>query len=58
LGGFAQAAEANSDAAREFITGTAFFRIAYAVLPYLALLNLLWVLPLWKWRRLAARRKV
>ena len=58
LGGTAQAAEANTAAARGFIQEQGFFRTAsYAFQHYLAWLNLVWVLPLMFWWRRIRRAK-
>ncbi len=57
LGGFAQAAQANNDAARDAILAMPFFRAAYGFLPYLPWLNLLWVVPLFNWWRVVARAR-
>jgi RNA polymerase sigma factor (sigma-70 family) len=51
LGGYAQAFEANTKIAKEFITHHTFFRTAQAMLPYLPWANLLWIAPLLKWQR-------
>jgi hypothetical protein len=58
LGGFAQAAQQNNDVARNFIFGQLFFRIVYSVLPYLFLMNLLWVLPLFKWWKIVKKQNI
>jgi hypothetical protein len=57
LGGFAQATQANNDAARDAILAMPFFRVVYGFLPYLPWLNLLWFVPLFKWWRVVARAR-
>jgi RNA polymerase sigma factor (sigma-70 family) len=56
-GGYAEALEANTAAAKEFIQAQPFFRAGFAMLPYLPILNLLWVLPLFKWWRTAKKNR-
>ena len=57
LGGYAEALEANTAAAKQFIMAQPFFRAGFAMLPYLPMLNLLWVLPLFKWWRTTKKNK-
>jgi RNA polymerase sigma factor (sigma-70 family) len=55
LGGFAQATEANSQPAKDFLFAQPFFRAGYAMLPYLFLMNLLWLAPLFQWWRVVKK---
>ncbi len=57
VGGIAQAAQANTELARQFIHGQFFFRLTEILTHYLGWLNLLWLIPLTGWWRLAAQRK-
>ncbi len=56
MGGYAEALQANSEVAKQFVYSQRFFRIGFAILPYLPVLNLLWVLPLFKWWRTAKKQ--
>src|SRR3954454_8981259 len=56
-GGYAEALEANTAAAKQFIMAQPFFRAGFAILPYLTFLNLVWVLPLFKWWRTTKKNK-
>ena len=55
LGGVAAAAQANNEVAAAFVRRSWFFQNAQAVFPYLAWLNLIWVIPMLLWWR-AVRR--
>ena len=55
MGGYAEALQANSEVAKQFIHSQPFFRAGFAMLPYLPFLNLLWVLPLFRWWRVAKK---
>ncbi len=55
LGGVAAAAEANNEVAATVVRRSLFFQNAQAVFPYLAWLNLIWVIPMLLWWR-AVRR--
>lgn len=57
LGGIAQAAQANDEIAAQVIWSKPFFQNAQIVLPHLAWLNLLWVIPLIVWWRVVAHGK-
>jgi hypothetical protein len=57
LGGYAEALQANTAAAKQFVHSQTFFRIGFATMPYLPFLNLLWVLPLFKWWRTAKKNR-
>src|SRR5262249_26061935 len=57
LGGVAQAAEANSFLASQFIKGSFFFKTMEMLSHYVAWLNLLWLIPLASWRRILANRR-
>jgi RNA polymerase sigma factor (sigma-70 family) len=54
-GGFAQALDANNDAARDFILSQGFFRVGFRMLNWLPWLNLVWLVPLLKWWRVAKK---
>lgn len=57
LGGYAEALQANTEASKQFVYSQPFFRAGFAMLPYLPFLNLLWVLPLFKWWRTAKKSR-
>jgi RNA polymerase sigma factor (sigma-70 family) len=57
LGGVAQAAQANNDIAQRFLSSHSFFRISKMVLPYVAWLNLIWLVPMIAWWGLVRRAK-
>ena len=54
LGGLAQAAQANNEAASHHLGGCAFFRISRLALPYLAWMNLILIVPMLAWWRTVA----
>jgi RNA polymerase sigma factor (sigma-70 family) len=57
-GGIAHAMQANNEAARTYVHSSSFLQHAHLALRYLALLNLLWVIPmLVKWRIVAQSRR-
>jgi RNA polymerase sigma factor (sigma-70 family) len=55
-GGFAQAAQANNQAAREFFAGSPYFQAIQWVGRYVAWFNLLWILPMMAWWRIIAQQ--
>jgi len=55
LGGVAQAAQANTELARQFIHDHLIFRQTEILTHYLGWLNLLWLIPLTGWWRLVAK---
>lgn len=57
LGGYAEALQSNNDAARQFILAQSFFRVGYASLKFLPFLNMVWILPLFRWWRIARKNK-
>jgi len=57
VGGLVHARQAGTDLAVNFMRGSRFMRIAYVCLPYIYLLNLVWVGPVILQRRLMARRQ-
>jgi hypothetical protein len=57
-GGIAYALQANNETARIYLRSSSFLQHAHLALRYLALLNLLWVIPmLAKWRIVAQSRR-
>jgi tetratricopeptide (TPR) repeat protein len=56
LGGLAHAAQVNNDAAGRHLGGFAFFRYSQLALPYVAWMNLLWIVPMLGCRGVIARR--
>jgi RNA polymerase sigma factor (sigma-70 family) len=57
LGNIAQAAQAGNAAAEAYVNSSGFFQSATWLTRYAAWLNILWVLPMLLWWRLAARSK-
>jgi len=57
LGGLAQAAQANNDAAIAFMQPILFFRVAEVVIRYMVWLNLLWVIPMMLWWRATTKSR-
>jgi hypothetical protein len=57
LGGVAAAAQANNEVAAALVRRSWFFQNAQAVFPYLAWLNLIWVVPMLFWWRAVRRTK-
>jgi RNA polymerase sigma factor (sigma-70 family) len=57
LGGVAQAAQANNGIAQTFIQSHSFFRISEMVFPYVAWLNLIWLVPMVAWWGVVRRAK-
>jgi hypothetical protein len=55
LGGYAEALQANNEVAKQFVYSQPFFRAGFAMLPYLPILNAVWVLPLFMWWRTAKK---
>ena len=55
LGGIAQAAQAGNAAAENYVKSSEFFRSVTWLSHYAGWLNLLWVLPMFLWWRIAAR---
>ncbi len=56
LGGVAYAAEANNSTAWQIVRANPFFRVGMTVLPYIAWFNVIWILPLYVWWRVVAKR--
>lgn len=57
LGGFAHAAQANTDAAKQFMVNSLFFRIGYAVSRHGLLVQLAWIIPMFIQARVVARAR-
>jgi RNA polymerase sigma factor (sigma-70 family) len=57
LGGIAQAMQANNQIAHQMADAKTFFRAANGIAPYLAWLNLLWVIPMVLWWRTVKRNR-
>jgi hypothetical protein len=57
LGGFVHAAQANTEAAKQFIFNSLFFRIAYAVSRHGLLLQLAWIIPMFLQMRVVTRAR-
>lgn len=57
VGGIVHALQANTDAARQWMASKLFFRISEKTVPYLLLLNIVWILPLTIQRQLVKRAK-
>ncbi|MDB6059220.1 MAG: polymerase sigma factor [Verrucomicrobiales bacterium] len=57
VGGYAEALQSNNEAAKQFILAQPFFRLGYATLKYLPLLNLVWVVPMFRWWRAVKKAK-
>jgi RNA polymerase sigma factor (sigma-70 family) len=56
IGGVAHAANANNDVASQFINTETFFQRMVILSHHIGWLNLLWLFPLFGWRRIMARR--
>jgi RNA polymerase sigma factor (sigma-70 family) len=56
LGGVAHAAQANNEIASQFINGNFFFQRMIALSHYIGWLNLLWLIPVFGWRRIWTKR--
>jgi hypothetical protein len=56
MGGLAHAAQANNDIASQFIKASPFFTRMEILSHYMGWLNLLWLIPLFAWWRLVAKR--
>jgi len=57
LGGIAQAAQANTEIARQFVESEWFFHYGQIASNYCLWLNLVWVIPMLAWWRVIARRR-
>ncbi len=57
LGGFAHAAQANTEAAKQFIYNSLFFRIGYAVSRHGLLVQLAWIIPMFLQARVVTRAR-
>jgi RNA polymerase sigma factor (sigma-70 family) len=57
VGGVAYAAQANNELATQFMNASPFFRRMETLSHYVGWLNLLWLLPLFEWRRILKSRK-
>ncbi len=58
MGGVAHAPQANNEAAWSFLQSKLFFRHAHLALRYLAVLNLLWVIPMFARWRVVRKNKI
>ena len=57
FGGFAHAAQANTEAAKQFIYNSLFFRIGYAVSRHGLLVQLAWIIPMFLQARVVTRAR-
>ncbi len=57
LGGFAHAAQANTEAAKQFIYNSLFFRIGYAISRHGLLVQLAWIIPMFLQARVVTRAR-
>ncbi len=57
LGAFAHAAQANTEAAKQFIYNSLFFRIGYAISRHSLLVQLTWIIPMFLQARVVTRAR-
>jgi RNA polymerase sigma factor (sigma-70 family) len=60
VGSLARATQANTEVARQFVSGSPFYQLMQGIRPFSAGMNLLWVAPLvvWRWVLLRHARRI